>query len=528
MKYILSFIICFGAVMFSLQGQTTQSARINITPTAFVKSRVDQKMGEWLRQNPYASDANKAANQKQFENEAIAEYKETFLQTANWHDMQIAGYDQNTQAFLIKSGACADFMVPVPNPEAREFEEEFQTSKLRIANPDFQIEGDVVRFSKLTFITSKGKRYNITSNFVASNPVTNTPVTNNLATNNPTTNNPTTNNLVTNNPALATITWKFPLVLRVDTYKSDLNIQACVKSESQIKNASVLINGQATRGIQAVVNDGCDLSVNENIILAKGMNEVKIVIENDAGKSVSDVCYVNYATRAPDVYYRNNKRLALVIGNSAYENFPLANPANDAIDLSAKLKKLGFDVVLLTDRTKEQMINAIDKFGGDAKNYDVALFFYAGHAVQHDGKNYLIPVDMPPLSAGDERKIEFDCIPMDRVLANMEYSKCKLKLIILDACRDNFTRSLTGTGLLPMTAPKGTFIAYSTSPGAKALDGTGRNSPYTAELLKRIDTKGLKIEELFKQVREGVLERTNGQQLPWDQSSIIGDFSFSD
>lgn len=482
-------------------------------PTAFIKNRVDQKMGEWLRQNPYTSDANKATIQKQFENEAIAEYKETFLHTANWHDMQIAGYNQNTQTFLIKSGACADFTVSVPNAEAREFEEEFQTSKLRIANPDFQIEGDVVKFSKLTFITSKGKRYNITSNSVASNPVTN---------------NPATNSPIKNNSALAAIAWKFPLVLRVDTYKSDLNIQACVKSESQIKNVSVLINGQATRGMQAVVNDGCDLSVNENVTLGKGMNEVKIVVANDAGQSVSDVCYVNYATRAPDVYYRDNKRLALIVGNSAYENFPLANPANDATDLSAKLKKLGFDVILLTDRTKEQMINAIDKFGSDAKNYDVALFFYAGHAVQHDGKNYLIPVDMPTLSAGDERKIEFDCTPMDRVLANMEYSKCKLKLIILDACRDNFTRSLTGTGLSPMTAPKGTFIAYSTSPGAKALDGTGRNSPYTAELLKRIDTKGLKIEELFKQVRGGVLERTNGQQLPWDQSSIVGDFSFSD
>jgi len=496
MKRLVFIIICFCAIMFSLQGQTPQPAKISITPTTYIKSRVDQKMSQWQQQNPSASNADKVAIQKQFEDESKALYKELFLQTANWGEMQIINYDNNKQAFLIKPTVCADFMIPVPSTEAQEFRAGFQT--MGLTNPDFYIDGDVVKFSKLTFISSKGRRYTYD---MAIDPVT-------------------------SNSALAAVTWQFPLLLRVDTYKNDLDIKACVKSESQIANVSVLVNGQTTRGISAVINDGCDFAVNQNITLAKGMNEVKILVENKAGKSISDVCYVNYATRAPEVLVNNNKRLALVIGNSAYGFSPLANPINDATDLSAKLKKLGFDVILLTDRTKEQLERAIDDFGSKAKEYDVALFFYAGHAIQYDGKNYLIPVNMPMMSAGDERKIEFDCTPMDRVLANLEYSKCNLKLIILDACRDNFTRGLTGSGLSPMMAPRGTFIAYSTSPGAKALDGTGRNSPYTAELLKRIDTKQLKIEELFKQVRAGVLERTNGQQLPWDQSSIIGDFSF--
>ncbi|MCL2650856.1 MAG: caspase domain-containing protein [Candidatus Azobacteroides sp.] len=490
----------FWAVMFSLYGQT-QPEGVNIAPTAYIKSYVDQKMGEWLQKDQYesakdyeirTSEKNKITRYNQLEKEAAAKYIELFVKDANWHSLQIINYDGNKQAFLIKSAVCADFMMPVPRASAGEFEAGFST--FGIINPEFYLDGNVVKFSKLTFIDSRGTKY--------------------------------TYNITINTPALAVTTWQFPLLLRVDTYKNYLNIKACVKSESQITNVAVLVNGQSARGISAVANDGCDLAVNQNVTLAKGMNEVKIVVDNEAGQSVSDVCYVNYATHAPEVLVNSNKRLALVIGNSAYSFSPLANPVNDATDIAAKLKKLGFDVTLLTNRTKEQMERAIDKFGSDAKEYDVALFFYAGHAVQYNGKNYLMPVNMPMLGIDDERKIEFDCTPMDRVLANMEYSKCKLKLIILDACRDNFTRSLTDSGLSPMNAPRGTFIAYSTSPGSKALDGTGRNSPYMTELLKRIATKQLKIEELFKQVREGVLERTNGQQLPWDQSSIIGDFSF--
>jgi len=218
----------------------------------------------------------------------------------------------------------------------------------------------------------------------------------------------------------------------------------------------------------------------------------------------------------------------LIIGNSAYDAFPLTNPVNDATDIAAKLKTLGFDVMLLTDKTKKQMEQAIYDFNDRAQNYDVAFFYYAGHAVQYNGKNYLIPVDA---DLREERDIEYECTIVDRVMAKMDNTGKKLKIVTLDACRNNpferSWRSIGGKGLSFMDAPTGTFIAYSTAPNGVASDGTGRNSPYTTELLKKLDIKGLKIEDLYKQVREAVLKSTNGRQVPWDQSSLVGDFYFN-
>ena len=500
MRHFASLFMCFWTIILSLQGQV-QSGQVDITPTSYIKSSVEQKMEKWLQKtssesvNNYmdrVSEANKVTVRNQFETEATAQYKELFTRNTNWKHLQIGSYNHDEQAFLIKSEVCADFMMPVPSASAAAFEAEFKT--FQISNPDFYFEGDIVKFSKLTFTNSKKQTYTYD---------------------------------VTNNPGLARITWLLPLSPSQDTNEENLKIQACVKSESQITSVSVLVNGQIRRGISAVVNDGCDFAINKSIPLAKGMNELKIVVENKVGKSVSDVRYVNYQSVDNVTSCRAPKRLALVIGNAAYPHSPLVNPINDATDIAAKLGSLGFDVMLLTDNTKEQMERGIDKFGTKAKGYDVAMFFYAGHAIQYNGKNYLMPVNTPLLNGEEEEwKIEYDCTPVDRVLTNMKYSKCKLKLVVLDACRNNLFRCFDD-GLSPMVAPTGTFISYSTSPNEKALDGIGRNSPYTAELLKRIDTKQLKIEDMFKQVREGVSERTKGQQLPWDQSSIIGEFYFN-
>ena len=131
----------------------------------------------------------------------------------------------------------------------------------------------------------------------------------------------------------------------------------------------------------------------------------------------------------------------------------------------------------------------------------------------------------------EEKDIEFDCTAIDRALARMDDSHARLKIVLLDACRNNpfeqSWRSAKGNGLSFMNAPTGTFIAYSTAPNTVALDGKGRNSPYTAELLKMLTVKHLKIEDLFKQVREAVMKKTNGRQVPWDQSSITGEFFFN-
>ena len=337
---------------------------------------------------------------------------------------------------------------------------------------------------------------------------------------------------ITNRGALATIRWQSPPSSMSEIDKKDLNIQACIMSESQIKSVSVLVNERITRGVLAVVNDGCDFAITQTIALAKGMNEIKIVVENGAGQSTSDIRYVNYQTSnlypTADMEPANNKRVALIMGNASYRISPLTNPANDANDIAAKLKKLGFEVILLINRTKEQMDRAIDDFGRQAKGYEVALFFYAGHAIQYNGKNYLIPVNV---DLKEERDIEYNCTSIDRALARMEDSGTRLKIVLLDACRNNpferSWRSVQGGGLSFMNAPAGTFIAYSTAPNTVAHDGRGRNSPYTAELLNKLDIKRLKIEDLFKQVREGVMKKTNGQQVPWDQSSITGEFYFN-
>ena len=326
---------------------------------------------------------------------------------------------------------------------------------------------------------------------------------------------------------LAEVNWLLPLLPNSEINQKDLKIQACVKSESQITGVSMVINKQTTRGISAIASDGCDFTINQNITLTEGMNMIEIIVENKAGKSVSDVRYINYRNNTRNVVPAGNKRIALVTGNAAYDIFPLANPVNDATDIAAKLKKLGFEVVLLTNKTKKQLELALDNFD-NKKGYDVALFFYAGHAVQYNGKNYLIPVDA---DLKEERDIEYECTPVDRVLAKMEDSGYRLKIITLDACRNNpfarSWRSMSNGGLSFMNAPAGTFIAYSTAPNEIAQDGKGRNSPYTTELLKKLDIKRLKIEDLFKKVREGVLEKTNGRQVPWDQSSIVGDFYFN-
>lgn len=504
MKYLVFFIICFLPVVFSLHGQT-EVVKINVTPGTYIKSSVEQKMEQWLRKDRYesstdyetrVSEENKRAMRKQFETEATAEYKELFIKNAKWSDLQIVSYDGDKQAFLIRSAACADFMMPVSRAGAPEFEAGFSTFKK--TDPDFYFEGDVVKFSKLIFTNPIGITYVYD---------------------------------ITNNRALASIRWQLPLLARSESDRKDFKIQAGVKSESQVTGVSVLLNGQVTRGISAVVNDGYDFSINQTIPLAKGMNELKIVVENSAGQSVSDTRYVDYQAsnpyEMPDATVAE-KRLALIVGNAAYSDYPLVNPVNDATDVAAKLKSLGFDVILLTDKTKEQMDRAIDDFGSKAKGYDVVLFYYAGHGIQYNNKNYLIPINA---NLRDERDIEFNCTSMDRTLARMEDSNARLKIILLDACRNNplerSWRSVEGAGLSLMNAPAGTFIAYSTAPNRTSGDGSGRNSPYTTELLKKLDIKRLSIENLFKQVREAVIEETNGQQVPWDLSSITGEFFFN-
>lgn len=221
------------------------------------------------------------------------------------------------------------------------------------------------------------------------------------------------------------------------------------------------------------------------------------------------------------------QRLALIIGNSTYDSAPLANPVNDASDMAAALKKLGFTVILKKNASIEVMEEAIEDFGNRLKKGGVGLFYYAGHGIQAYGSNYLIPVGARIKKESD---IKYRAIDAGRILDEMQNANNGMNIVILDACRDNpFSRSFrsAGRGLsIISAAPRGTFITYSTSPGNVAADGKGRNSPYTESLLKHMSTPGLPIEHVFKRVRQELAGKTKGQQIPWELSSLSGDFYF--
>jgi uncharacterized caspase-like protein/regulator of sirC expression with transglutaminase-like and TPR domain len=224
------------------------------------------------------------------------------------------------------------------------------------------------------------------------------------------------------------------------------------------------------------------------------------------------------------------KRTALVIGNSNYqETGQLPNPVNDATDMAQVLRELGFDVILLKDANLSQMGEALDEFHAKLLEGGVGVFYYAGHGMQLDSENYLIPID-----AKLERKQDtpYEAQALGKILGAMEDAANNVNIIIIDACRNKpfnrgWQRSSQAEGLAPVQAVRGSYIAYATAPGDVADDGKGRNGTFTAQILKHIKTPNLSVEEMFKRVRQGVLEDTNNQQIPWDSSSLVGEFSFN-
>lgn len=220
------------------------------------------------------------------------------------------------------------------------------------------------------------------------------------------------------------------------------------------------------------------------------------------------------------------RRVALVIGNAAYADLPLANPVNDAEDLSAKLRQLGFEVTTLTNRNRSQMTQAIVRFGQVAQGADAVLFYFAGHGAQVRGRNYLLPTGQ---RLQTEAEVEADAVDVNLVLARLEEAGSKVSLLILDACRNNPLarggRSVN-RGLARMEAPSGALVAFAAQPGAEAKDGGGRNGTYTKHLLSHIGTPGLSVEQMFKRVRADVERETARSQSPREESSLTADFFF--
>lgn len=220
------------------------------------------------------------------------------------------------------------------------------------------------------------------------------------------------------------------------------------------------------------------------------------------------------------------RRLALVIGNGDYADTPLSNPENDAIAISLSLEKAGFSVILRTDADHRDMLAALREFGNRLKGGGVGVFYFAGHGMQIKGRNYLIPVGA---DIGREDEVIYQSLDAQAVLDKMESAGNGTNIVILDACRNNpFARSFRSAqqGLAQMDAPVGTLVAFSTAPGSIASDGEGGNGLYTAHLLAALDQPGLKVEEIFKQVRTAVRRQSEGRQVPWESTSLEGDFYF--
>jgi len=260
-----------------------------------------------------------------------------------------------------------------------------------------------------------------------------------------------------------------------------------------------------------------------------GMPAPILCREGRRGGLVALICLISLLASGPALA---EKRVALVVGNSAYQNVTrLDNPRNDAMLMAATLGSLGFVLIgggAQLELDKSALDNAVQNFGRQIQGADVALFYYAGHGVQVNGSNYLVPISANPTREAD---VDFQMVDINLVLRQMQAAGTRLNMVILDACRNNpfGSRGLRATagGLAQMQAPEGTLISYATQPGSVAQDGVDGHSPYTRALSETVQRAGLDIFQTFNQVGLAVKRATAGAQQPWVSSSPIdGTFYF--
>lgn len=325
-----------------------------------------------------------------------------------------------------------------------------------------------------------------------------------------------------------------------------------------VKQQTIHVEGKASdeSGIEQVRTSGAisELSLLDKkttrfvgkVSLAVGQNTFWVEATDKAGNTIKEQFEIIYEPLEvvtnkptdtdpikPKVKPISEKRTALVIGNASYTDVPaLRNPKNDAIAIAAELQGMDFEVELRTDASEKEMIIAIREFGERLRiNGGVGLFYYAGHGLQVNGENFLVPIDAEINKSSD---IELESVRLKRALNELEFADNRMNIVILDACRDNpypevILRGggVPNNGLSQTNAPQGTYIAYSTSPGRAASDGSGEHGLYTEMLLRALqESEGKTIENVFKTVRQYVLESSEGLQVPWENSSIIGDFYF--
>ncbi len=303
--------------------------------------------------------------------------------------------------------------------------------------------------------------------------------------------------------------------------ESTLRIEGQVESKDRI--TKVFVNGEPA---VLDINQG----FSSQVPLEKGKNRIKIAVQNNQNVITEKDIYV---TCEPQAVKDNkaaasnqfNKRLALVIGNANYsQSAKLNNTINDANAMASVLQELGFEVIKITDGTYEQMKNAVYSFGDRIQDANVSLFYYAGHGLEVDGTNYLVPVDANIQSALD---VKLKTIPLPGIIRTMEFTNDEgLNMLILDACRNNpfpTGKRSSGSGLAQIQPPSGTLIAYATDPGSVASDGDSANGLYTGELVKQLK-QSQRIEDIFMNTRNAVEKISGGKQRPWEEARLKGVF----
>ena len=264
----------------------------------------------------------------------------------------------------------------------------------------------------------------------------------------------------------------------------------------------------------------------ENERKAAQMEEDRKRIEEDKRQIALERQRIESQKGQPQGAPDNRRRLALVIGNDNYSSMPrLNNAVNDARSMSDALRQANFEVMSFSNLDKRRMEEALRNFTGKLGRDDVGLFYYSGHGIQADNRNFLIPVGENVKKTSD---VSYEGVDVNRVMDNLRDAKNALNIVVLDACRSSLPDARGGMsrGLTVTDAPQGSIIAYATSPGKTASDGDGGNSPYTKNLIKAMQRKGVKIEEVFKEVRQSVIRDTNGEQTPSETSYLVGDFYF--
>jgi len=320
------------------------------------------------------------------------------------------------------------------------------------------------------------------------------------------------------------IRWAFPGPPKSMVSTETITLEVCIKSAADLMSANITIDGSqgpVQRVFQRQNNDTCNYIWKPKISLKEGDNSIYVNAENAAGSNMSDNRIIKFSRAIAE------KRLALVFGNSDYVNgTSLKNPKNDANLMEATLKDLGFTVIKQLNCRKDSMINAIKDFSRKLNEYNVALFYYAGHGVQVDNVNYLVPVDA---KLDHKEDVAFDAIPVTMITDQLKRNSANTNIVILDACRNNPYKAWArggNEGFKAIGQVNGTIISFATSEGATASDGEGNNGLFTEELVKQMEIPQ-PITNVFINTRIVINKKTNGQQMPTEWNYLLTtDFSF--